>query len=162
MKKYFKIKYLIILLIVIQFYRPTKNISTEISKNNIFKTEIVPQKIQEMLKTSCFDCHSNNTKYPWYNNIAPASWVLANHVDDGKEELNFDAWSTYSQKRKNRKLKEIKKELEGKDMPLDSYLWIHKKAELSKNQIKEIIVWARKLYPDIDKKEEKNDAKSTL
>jgi len=157
MKKYLKLKYLIILLIVIQLYRPTKNISTEVFKNNIFKTEIVPQEVQKIIKTSCFDCHSNNTKYPWYNNFAPVSWFLANHVDDGKEELNFDEWGAYSLKRKNRKLKEIKKQLEENEMPLESYLWIHGDAALTDNQIKSVIDWARVLNPDIDKKEEKSN-----
>jgi len=154
MKKYLKIKYLIILLIVIQFYRPTKNISSEISKNNIFKTEIVPHEVQKTIKTSCFNCHSNNTTYPWYNNIAPISWWLANHISEGKEELNFDEWGSYSLKRKNKKLKEIKKQLEEKEMPLESYLWMHENAILSKTQTKAIIDWARTINPDIDKKEE--------
>jgi len=159
MKKYLKIKYLIILLVVIQLYRPTKNESTEISKNSIFTTEVVPQNVQTILKTSCYDCHSNNTVYPWYNNIAPVSWILANHVDEGKHELNFDAWGTYSEKRKNHKLKAIKKHLEEREMPLESYLWIHHDAALSKSQIKEVIDWARILNPNIDKKDTRRTQK---
>jgi len=153
MKKYFKIKYLIVLLVIIQLYRPAKNSSSEISEASIFTTEIVPQEVEQILKTSCFDCHSNNTKYPWYNNIAPVSWILANHVDEGKEELNFDAWGTYSLKRKNHKLKEIKEMLEEHEMPLESYLWIHNDAKLTSDQIKTVVDWARTLNPDIDKKE---------
>jgi len=155
MKKYFKLKYLIILLVIIQFYRPTKNKSTEISPNSIFTTEIVPQDVQQILKTSCFDCHSNNTNYPWYNNIAPVSWWLDNHISEGKKELNFDVWGTYSLKRKNHKLKGIKKLLEKGEMPLESYLWIHHNAKLSKSQVKTVVDWARTLNPDIDKKDER-------
>ena len=155
MKKYFKLKYLIILLILIQLYRPTKNKSTEVSPNSIFTTEIVPQDVQQILKTSCFDCHSNNTNYPWYNNIAPVSWWLDNHISEGKKELNFDAWGTYSIKRKNHKLKGIKKLLEKGEMPLESYLWIHHNAKLSKSQVKTVVDWARTLNPEIDKKEER-------
>jgi len=151
MKKYFKLKYLIILLILIQLYRPTKNKSTEVSPNSIFTTEIVPQDVQQILKTSCYDCHSNNTVYPWYNNIAPVSWWLDNHISEGKKELNFDEWGTYSLKRKNHKLKGIKKLLEKGEMPLESYLWIHHNAKLSKSQVKTVVDWARTLNPDIDK-----------
>jgi len=152
-KKYLKIKYLIILLVVIQFYRPSQNVQETRPKTNIFLVEEASDYVKDLISTSCYDCHSNNTAYPWYNNIAPVSWLLANHVDEGKEELNFDAWGTYSLKRKNKKLKEIKEELEEKEMPLESYLWIHKDAKLSQDQVKTIIDWARTLNPDIDKKE---------
>jgi hypothetical protein len=153
MKKFLKIKYLIILLIVIQFYRPSQNVQKITPKTNIFKVEQASEDVQDLIATSCYDCHSNNTVYPWYNKIAPVSWWLANHIDEGKEELNFDAWGTYSLKRKNKKLKEIKKQLEEREMPLESYLWIHKDAKLTQDQIKIIIDWARTLNPDIDKKE---------
>lgn len=153
MKKIFKLKYLIILLVVIQFYRPSKNTSTEMSPNSILTAVVVPQDVEQILKTSCYDCHSNNTVYPWYNNIAPVSWWLDNHVKEGKRELNFDEWASYTDKRKNHKLKEIKGNLEEKEMPLESYLWIHKNAKLSDDQIKAVVDWARTLNPDIDKKE---------
>lgn len=153
MKKIFKLKYLIILLLVIQFYRPSKNTSTEMSSKSILTAVVVPQDVEQILKTSCYDCHSNNTVYPWYNNIAPVSWWLDNHVKEGKKELNFDEWAGYPDKRKNHKLKEIKKMLEEKEMPLESYLWIHKDAKLSDTQIKTLVDWARTLNPDIDKKE---------
>lgn len=157
MKKYFKLKNLLILLVLIlvliQFYRPAKNISTEISSNSILTAVVVPQEVEQILKTSCYDCHSNNTVYPWYNNIAPVSWWLDNHVKEGKKELNFDEWASYSDKRKNHKLKEIKKQTEEKEMPLESYLWIHNDAKLSDSQIKTLVDWARSLNPDIDKEE---------
>jgi len=157
MKKYFKLKNLLILLvlilILIQFYRPAKNISTEISSNSILTAVVVPQEVEQILKTSCYDCHSNNTVYPWYNNIAPVSWWLDHHVKEGKKELNFDEWANYTDKRKNHKLKEIKEQTEEKEMPLKSYLWIHNDAKLSDSQIKTLVDWARILNPDIDKEE---------
>lgn len=153
MKKFLKIKYLIILLIVIQFYRPSQNVQKTTPKTNIFEVEQASDYVKDLISTSCYDCHSNNTVYPWYNNIAPVSWWLDHHVDEGKKELNFDAWGTYSEKRKNHKLKEIKKQLEEKEMPLESYLWIHKDAKLTEDQVKTIVDWARTLNPDIDKKE---------
>jgi len=154
MKKYLKLKYLIILLIVIQFYRPAKNVQDTRSQSNIFLVEQASQDVQDLIATSCYDCHSNNTAYPWYNNVAPISWILANHVEEGKEELNFDAWGTYSIKRRNKKLKEIKEELEAQEMPLESYLWFHKDAALTSEQIDTLIDWVRTLNPDVDKKEE--------
>ena len=153
MKKYLKLKYLIIIILAIQLYRPTQNKQTTPPDTNIFKVEQASEDVKDLIKTSCYDCHSNNTVYPWYSNIAPVSWWLDHHVDEGKSELNFDAWGTYSLRRKNHKLKEIKEQLEKKEMPLESYLWIHKDAALTTDQVKTIIDWARTLNPDIDKKE---------
>ena len=155
MKKFFKLKYLIILLVLIQLYRPSKNESEIESKTNIFVSEMVPQKVQDILKTSCFDCHSNNTVYPWYNNFAPVSWWIDDHINEGKKELNFDAWGSYSLKRRNHKLEEIKELLLKGEMPLESYLWIHNDAKLNESQINTVVDWVKVLYPDVDKKKNK-------
>lgn len=91
----------------------------------------VPANMQEILNTSCYDCHSNNTRYPWYATIQPAGWLLAKHVKDGKAELNFDAFGNYSKRRQLSKLKSVASQINDGEMPLPSYTWIHKDAKLS-------------------------------
>ena len=90
-------KVLIVLLavfVLIQFIRPEKNQSEGISPNDISTKYAVPASVQTVLKRSCFDCHSNNTVYPWYDNIQPVSWWLANHLEEGKSERNFSEFTT--------------------------------------------------------------------
>ena len=84
---------ILIIIILIQFIRPEKNISSE-SINDISTVMDVPENVQEIIKTSCADCHSNTTKYPWYSEVAPVSWYLASHVNDGKKHLNFSEWAS--------------------------------------------------------------------
>lgn len=90
--------------------------------------------VTKLLKTACYDCHSNETVYPWYSQIAPISWWTKHHVDEGKEHLNFSVWGTYSEKRANHKLDECAEEVEEGKMPLDSYTWMHSDAKLSTEQ----------------------------
>ncbi|MDX1314936.1 MAG: heme-binding domain-containing protein, partial [Eudoraea sp.] len=91
-----------------------------------------------------YDCHSNHTVYPWYNNIAPVSYWMADHVDHGKGDLNFSDWATYSGKKKDHKLEEVVEVMEDEVMPLKEYTWTHEEARLSKEQRKAIIEWAEK------------------
>ncbi|MCO4291648.1 heme-binding domain-containing protein [Solitalea sp. MAHUQ-68] len=142
MKK--KILYgLLILLVIIQFIRPTKNQSNSISANDISKHYSVPSDVQESLKVACADCHSNNTNYPWYTNIQPVGWWMQHHVNEGKEHLNFSEFIGYSPKKANHKLKEVIESQEEGWMPLESYLWIHNDAKLTKEQKGAIIAWAK-------------------
>jgi hypothetical protein len=113
MKKFFKRLLLLLLIafIAIQFFRPAKNISTGTTTNDITAKYNVPQDVQNILKTSCYDCHSNNTVYPWYSNIQPVAWWLKDHIDEGKRELNFSEFATYRIGRQYRKLEEINEEV---------------------------------------------------
>ena len=94
-----------------------------------------------ILQTSCFDCHSNYTNYPWYTNIQPIGWWLNHHVDEGKEELNFSEFESYSLKRKLHKLEEIKEMVEEGEMPLSSYTLIHGDTKLSPEQKEILYTW---------------------
>lgn len=143
LKKILKRTFQLLLLafIVIQFIRPAKNISEGISNNDISKIYAVPADVQAILKTSCYDCHSNNTVYPWYANIQPAAWWLADHVKEGKKELNFSEFASYRIGRQYRKLEEINKEVKENEMPLESYLWIHKDSKLSEQQKLTLANW---------------------
>ncbi len=132
---------LAIIFIAIQFIPVSLNQSDNISENDIIRTLNPPEEIALMLKTSCYDCHSNNTVYPWYDKIAPISWWVADHIDEAKEELNFSEWASFDQKRKDKKLKEMIEELEEGEMPLNSYLIIHREAKLSAIQVGQLKNW---------------------
>ncbi|WPO78181.1 heme-binding domain-containing protein [Flavobacterium sp. KACC 22761] len=138
-----------VILVAIQFYRPDKNISENSSHNSIEKQYTVPENVRLLLKTSCYDCHSNNTYYPWYSNIQPVAWWLNKHIVEGKRELNFDEFNSYSPEKKKKKLVETIDEIEKNGMPLRSYTFIHKDAVLTQEQQKEIIDWAKKLKDSI-------------
>ncbi|SNZ01325.1 heme-binding domain-containing protein [Flagellimonas pacifica] len=133
------------LLVGIQFIRPTGNHSDLVPKTDFMKVNEVPQNVKGILKTSCYDCHSNNTEYPWYNSIQPMAWILENHIEDGKEELNFNQWGEYSSRRKNSKLKSIINQVEDDAMPLSSYTLIHRDAKLSEAEKKTLLDWVSKL-----------------
>lgn len=140
---------LLIALVIIQFFRPARNISTEKSPNDITNKYAVPVSVQEILKTSCNDCHSNNTVYPWYANIQPVAWWLADHVNEGKRELNFSEFSTYSPKKAHHKLEEVIEMVKEGEMPLQSYTIIHQNAKLSEPQKLELANWADGLMKEI-------------
>jgi len=153
-KKYFKgfLWLLTITLIVIQFFRPEKNISASPSPNNISKQFAVPLDVENTLEKSCGDCHSNNTNYPWYFNVQPVAWWLENHIKDGKGEVNFDEFATYSLRRQFRKFKEIKEQVEENEMPLSSYTILHGDAVLSPEQKKAVIKWSEDMMNDMKTK----------
>ena len=132
---------LLIFLVVIQFFRPVKNSGEIEGVNHISAVIPVPENVCLILKTSCYDCHSNNTNYPWYSEIMPLGWWLNHHVQEGKAELNFSEFRLYSSKKQANKLEEMKDEILGKDMPMKSYTWIHKNAILTDNQVKSISDW---------------------
>ncbi|BAO56096.1 hypothetical protein NMS_2087 [Nonlabens marinus S1-08] len=100
------------------------------------------------MQVSCYDCHSNNTEYPWYSRIQPTAWYLENHIQEGKDELNFNEWDTYSSRRKNSKLRSIINQIESGEMPLDSYTLIHGGARLDSTAVKEIIGYMDSLKKD--------------
>ena len=110
----------------------------------------MPENIQNILKTSCYDCHSNNTNYPWYNKIQPVNWWLADHINEGKEELNFDEFNAYSTKKKLHKLDEVIETIKDNEMPLKSYTLIHSNAKLSENDKQEIEAWVKKIKSEIE------------
>jgi Haem-binding domain len=150
-----KIAYtLLAAMVIIQFFRPEKNINTTTAAtaNDITKVFAVPENVQSILKTSCYDCHSNNTYYPWYNNIQPVAWWLNHHVDEGKSELNFNEFATYSIRRQYKKMEEVIDEVKEGEMPLSSYTIIHKDAKLSQEQKLALSNWADAIRKDMESK----------
>jgi hypothetical protein len=132
MKAYRKIGILLLsILVVIQFIQPTKNISATLGQSDIGDVYAVPQDLHEMLMKKCYDCHSNNTRYPWYFNIQPIGWWLAAHVHDGKEHLNFSEFKNYTPEKARHKLDELLEVVEDRSMPLKAYTMFHKDTELT-------------------------------
>lgn len=132
---------LLVVFIVIQFFRPKKNISEGPQPNNIATVYPVPDSVKTILAKACNDCHSNNTRYPWYNNIQPVAWWLENHVNDGKKELNFDEFTTYRPRKQYARLEQSKELVEKGAMPLKSYTWIHKDAILTDLEKHALFSW---------------------
>lgn len=126
--------------ILIQFIRPAKNNSKN-ETNAISTVMEIPVEVNKIIQTSCADCHTNSTKYPWYNEIAPVSWYMAQHVKEGKEHLNFSEWTTYNKDQIEHLLKDLKEVLNEREMPLESYLLIHKDAKLTENQYQIMYDW---------------------
>lgn len=151
LKKILKRTFLVLLVafIAIQFFRPSKNKAEGISKHDISTLYPVPENVQAILKTSCYDCHSNNTVYPWYAEVQPVAWWLDKHIQDGKKDLNFSEFADYRIRRQYRKLEEINELVKEDEMPLDSYLWIHKDAKLDLQQKLLLANWVESLRDSI-------------
>lgn len=130
------------LLLVIQFIRPAKNVSQGLSTNDISEVyPDMPQEIHVLLQKKCYDCHSNNTTYPWYSNLQPVAWWLADHVAEGKEHLNFSEFATYEKKKADHKLEELVEEVSEGEMPLKSYTLIHREAKVTADEVDAIRAW---------------------
>ncbi len=133
----------IFVFIIAQFFSPEKN-TNNLEDISAFITETNPPKVvRVILENTCYDCHSSNTTYPWYNKITPVNYWLASHVNDGKKHLNFSKWDSYSFGKKDHKLDELIEEVEEKEMPLKSYTFTHSDAKLSDAQISAITEWAK-------------------
>ena len=139
----------IIILVVIQFIRPARNISTTPSAHDISTEYTVPDSIKNIMAVACNDCHTNNTRYPWYANIQPVGWWLQNHVNEGKRHLNYSEFTSLEKKKQYKKMDETAHEVKEGDMPLNSYLWIHHDAELTQAQKDMIVNWAQQLSDKI-------------
>lgn len=137
--------FLLVVLLVMQFFGPDKNEGEASSLEAFIAETNPPENVKIILKESCFDCHSNVTKYPWYNNITPINYWMADHIKHGKGELNFSKWTEYSLKRKEHKMDEVWEEVKKKKMPLDSYTWTHGDANLSQEQIDLVVNWAKQV-----------------
>ena len=126
-----KILYILILaFVVIQFFQIDKT-NPPINENQDFIKMYNPSpEITEQIKTSCYDCHSNESKYPWYTNVQPVAWWVKNHIDEGKEHLNFSEFGSYSAKKQAHKMEECYELIEEGEMPLKSYTIAHKDAVL--------------------------------
>ncbi len=133
---------LLVVLLILQFFHPKKNINAVTAGHAIAAVHPVPDGVKKILAASCNDCHSNNTVYPWYAKLQPVDWWLTHHVNEGKAELNFDEFATYNLRRRYRKTEEIIEQVKQGEMPLNNYTWIHKDAILDTTQKQALIDWA--------------------
>ena len=142
---------IIIILVVMQFIQPTKNRSGEvITENDISNVYAIPQDLHQTFVTKCYDCHSNNTRYPWYIHIQPIGWWLAAHVHDGKEHLNFSEFKKYPAERAQHKLEDIAEVTRDKSMPIKAYTMFHEHSELTAEDQKKIFDWLNTLSVKAD------------
>ncbi len=133
---------IVLVLIGIQF--------VPVSKTNPLVTGEIkaPAEVMEILRTSCYDCHSNESEWPWYSNIAPVSWLVVDDVNEGREHLNFSEWQSYTAEDKAEDIEEIWEEIEEEEMPLWFYLPLHPEARLSDAQKETIRKWVEAGGPE--------------
>ncbi|MEP7319606.1 MAG: heme-binding domain-containing protein [Panacibacter sp.] len=133
---------LLVLFIVVQFIQPARNTNGQVVPTDITKLYALPNNVQGLLKTSCYDCHSNNTNYPWYSHIQPGAWLMAYDIKTGKAMLNFSQFGKLSNRRQQSKLQGIINQVEDDEMPISSYTLIHRNAVLTPAQKTMLINWA--------------------
>ena len=141
--------------LVIQAFRPAKNLSAAVpfaGKDDITALHPPPPEVRQILATACYDCHSDHTRYPWYAEIQPVGWWLADHIKDGRRELNFSQFGTYPAKRQVKKLDALCDEVRDRTMPLKSYTFIHRSARLTDAQVAALCQWAEDAHDRIDSK----------
>lgn len=135
---------LLIVFVAIQFIQPVHNKSEQVLPTDFAKVLVVPNNVQTLLQNACYDCHSNNTNYPWYSNIQPMAWLMASHIKNGKAKLNFSDFGNNTTRKQISKLKEIANQIKDDEMPISSYKVMHKKANLTKEEKSAIIDWMNK------------------
>ena len=133
----------IALVILIQVIRPARTNPPVDEKAAIQSNIQISPEVSDILKRSCYDCHSSSTVWPWYSNVVPVSWYLVRHVNAGRKELSFSEWGTYNAKRRARKLKEICEQLEKDEMPIPAYVRLHPDAKLSDEDKELLCQWAK-------------------
>ena len=143
----------LIIFLLMQLYQPARNESFEQDITaNFTKVYNVPKNVEAIVRTSCYDCHSNNTNYPWYSNVQPVRFFMEHHIKEAKEDLNFSEWGNYSKRKQENKLDRIVKQIKSDEMPLASYTLIHKNARLTTVQKEEIMDWLSKIKDSISSK----------
>ena len=144
MKKITKILgyFLAVILVLIQYYPTDKPLTYANNPNGLLQNNQVPNHISSILKSACYDCHSNETKYPWYASIAPLKWLIYSDINQGREELNFSDWNTISKEEKADILDDISTIILEEEMPLKKYVLLHSEAKLSLKDREDISNWA--------------------
>lgn len=133
---------LLFVLVVIQFIRPSRNISRASQPNYIGNEYSIPGNVKTILAKACNDCHSNNTRYPWYALIQPVYWWLDKHIRNGKKHVNYDEYLNRSLRYQYHKMEETIEMVKDGEMPLNSYTLLHKQARLSESEKAALISWA--------------------
>ena len=135
--------------VVIQFIRPARNQSGQASQSDISNTYSIPEAVYTLFKNACFDCHSNNTNYPWYSNIQPMGWLIAADIENGKAKVDFSEFGLLSSRKQRSRLQEIENQIKDNAMPLSSYKLMHKSARLSEEDKQLLIEWVERTKDSI-------------
>ena len=136
---------LAVLLVAIQFFRPERSNPSPDPAVELSAQVSVPPAVRSILERSCFDCHSNQTRWPWYSHIAPVSWLVARDVEEGRGRLNFSEWGSYKHGRRVARLEMLINEVDRGEMPPSSYLLMHGGAALSEADKDTLCAWAEQL-----------------
>ena len=131
----------LVILLGIQLIPIKRNISKKVPPTDFIKMYNPPIHIRGILHNACYDCHSNNTVYPWYANMQPMGWLMASHIKNGKGELNLSEFGTYSNRKQGSKLKSMVNQIEDDEMPLTSYKIMHQNARLGKQVRDELLTY---------------------
>ena len=131
-----------LMLLAAQFVRPARTNPPEVAGRALEQHVAVPPEVAEVLARSCADCHSNRTAWPWYSHVAPASWLVVDHVNHGRRHLNFSDWARYDRAESADMLRHICHEARAGTMPLDSYTLLHPRARLSPRDVQLLCAWA--------------------
>ncbi|CAH0279977.1 heme-binding domain-containing protein [Chryseobacterium sp. WG14] len=142
---------ILVAFIMIQFFPIDKTNPAPTPGMDFLKIKNTPDPIAKIIRTSCYDCHSNETKYPWYSNISPASWVVKNHINEGRKHLNFSTFAVYESKRQLHKIEECLEMIEKKEMPLESYYLGHQNAKLTDEQRTALSQYFKKVKEDTER-----------
>lgn len=135
---------LLFTLLVIQLFPGQKpEVMADAASGDIHEELLIDQNVSYILRSACYDCHSNETVYPWYSGVAPISWLVLHDIKEGRGELNFSEWTSYDLERKHHKLEELIEEVEEGEMPMKIYTVMHRAADLTEEQKNEVISWAR-------------------
>jgi len=132
---------IVVIFIAMQFYRPNKPVFVNATLDDFLLYEKAPKEVANLFKTSCYNCHSDQTETFWHNTIAPVSWWTDGHVKEARSNLNFSNWATYDTRDKRAKLSAIAVNIKENTMPLKSYVLAHSEAKLSEEEKKKIMDW---------------------
>lgn len=140
---------LVLIFIAIQFVQPSRNSNTQLMQADLLSYLKVPDTIATVIKASCYDCHSNNTSYPWYAGIQPFGWIMSNHIKEAKEELNCSVFGDYPVRRQLSKLKGMSNSVKDGSMPLKGYVFLHPGSGINERQKLAITKWAANMVDSI-------------
>ena len=144
MKKKFGIA-ILLSLIIMQFFQIEKTNPDSNLEQDFLRINDAPQEISKLFKDACYDCHSHETRYPWYTSVAPISFWIKSHINGGRQQLNYSIWSKYPEDKKSHKIEETIEMIEEKSMPLTSYIIGHPEARISESERAKMVQWLKEL-----------------
>jgi hypothetical protein len=134
-----------VLFVLIQFIRIDTVNPPVVAEEDFFAIQKAPEEVENLIKTACYDCHSHTSEYPWYSNIAPVSWWLRDHINEGRSHLNFSTWASLNEEKSAHKLEECAEMLEATEMPLLSYMIAHRDAWINAEQRATLVAYFQSL-----------------